>query len=144
MSTAGVSATAGAISLGIALILYFFADRWQPRLIVLLVLGGMTGIAGSALDTGLRHGVTRADDIAGRFIGQMTGGLVTGAVAFVAVVAVVIAFWKNHVSAAVLVAAMVAPGAASLIPGQVGDVSATVINTGGGFMGGVIGALFGV
>jgi hypothetical protein len=144
MSAGGVSATAGAICLGIALILYFFADRWQPRLIVLLVLGGMTGITGSALDTGLRHGVTRADDIAGRFIGQMTGAALTGAVAFVAVVAVVIAFWKNHVSGAVLLAAMVAPGAAALIPGQVGDVSATVINTAGGFVGGAIGALFGV
>jgi hypothetical protein len=140
----GVSATIGLICLVAAALMWTIGRRWQPRVIVVLVLTGMTGLSGSQVGGWVRTAVAWADGLAGRLTGQMTGVVLVGLVATVALVVVVAHLWFGTVSRATLLAALVLPVAVTTVPGIVGDVSTTAVTAVTSVVGGAAAAAFGL
>jgi hypothetical protein len=144
MSLGGVSATTGLLCLVIAGIMWWAADRWHPRVIVALVITGMSGLAGSAFGAKLHDVAVYVDQWVGQFIGQYTGAAFSGIVALVVLALVVVAMWKDRVTAKTLVAAMFVPVTVVMIPGMVGQVGASAVTGLASAVGSIGGALFGI
>lgn len=140
----GVSATVGLLCLVAAALMWTICRRWQPRVIVFLILTGMFGLAGSTFGGWVRTAVAWADRLVGRMTGQMTGVVITGLIALIALVVVVAHLWFGTVSRTTLIAALVLPVVVTTIPGVVGDVSTTAVTGLTSAVGGGIAAAFGL
>jgi hypothetical protein len=141
-STGGASASLGLLCLLIAAIMWWVADRYRPRVVVVLVLAGMTGIVGSGFARGLHHGAVYTDNAMGRFLGQYTGASIVGLVAILALAFVVIGLGKDKVTGKTIFAAMLVPVTVAMIPGTVGQVGVAATSALASAVGSVASALF--
>lgn len=149
-----VSALAALICLAIAALLWVVAEKRAAVAIVLLILAGATGIAGTKVGGWINTGVTWADHGIGGLIGMLTGVvfgfLLAIAVAFIFVhdlVGLIRDLFRKrdgNVENRTVVAAALVPFTAAAIPGTVGALMVTIV----GFLASLpawgISALFGI
>jgi hypothetical protein len=141
---AGISAGAGLVCLVVAAIMWFVAGRWQPRIVAVLVIAGMSGLAGSGLASWLHRTAVYVDGVVAQFVGQLGGVVATSVVAIVAIALVTVALWQNKVTGRTLVAAAFVPVTVAMIPGLAGQVGTSVVNGVATAAGMAVGALFGI
>jgi uncharacterized membrane protein len=134
----------GLLCLLVAAIMWMVADRWHPRVVVVLVLAGMSGLAGSGLGNWIHRTAVYLDAAAGKFIGQFTGTAITGLVAILALALVVVGLWKDKVTGKTIVAAMFVPVTVAMVPGMVGQASTSAVTALASAVASVGGALFGI
>lgn len=149
-----VSVAASLVCLAIAILLWVVAEKKASLAIVLLILAGATGIAGTMIGGLVHTGVTWADHALGGAIGMITG-VVLGfllALAFafifvhdlVGLIRDLIRRRDGNVENRTVVAAVLVPFTAAAIPGSVGALMVTVV----GFLASLpawgISALFGI
>ena len=119
-------------------------DAWIDRLIVVLVLTGTVGIAGTGLGGLLRRGVTNVTGLVSNIAGSATGFAAVLAVALVSLVIVVVHVYEASVTKGSLVAAVVAPLTAGSIPGSFGVAALSLITAVSGTVAAGVGGLFGI
>jgi hypothetical protein len=139
----GISASAGLSALVVAGIMWFIVGRWQPRYVVLLIVAGMAGLAGSGFGQGLHRGAGYVDGKVSVVVGQYTGATIVGLVALITLAAVTVGVLKNKVSGRTLVAALVLPAVVTMIPGVFGQVATATVSALASGVGMGIGVLFG-
>jgi len=142
--TGGVSAAVGLVCLVAAALIWTVGRRHTPRLVVALVIAGMVGVLGTPMGNWVRQAVGYLDQVTGAVTGRLTGVVLTGLVAGIALYVVVVHLTNKSVDTKTLIAAAIVPVAVSFVPGVVGDVGAGVINAVASGMAMVVGAAFGV
>ncbi len=142
--TTGVSLAAAVICLVAAGLMYGIGGLHHPRVAVALVVVGVAGILGTPVGGWLRDGVGWADRAVSAGTGRLFGVAVTGLVAIAAVYVLAVDLHKRSITRRTLGVAVVAPVAASTIPGVAGVAVLTVLTFVTSLVGAGIGALFGV
>jgi len=140
----GVSALAGLICLVIAALIWFVGGKHTPRLIVLLVLTGTAGLLGTPAGGWLRTAVGWLSGATGTVTGRLTGVVVVGLVALVAIYVLVIHLRGGRADVKTIAAAVVTPAAVTTIPGPVGALASGAIGAVTGGVGAGVGAMFGL
>lgn len=148
----GVSVAAGVTCWVVAGVLWFVVrgftppkiDAWIDRLIVLLVLTGTVGIAGTGLGGLLRRMVNNVTGWVSSVAGSATGFAVVLGVALVAIVVVIVHVWQASVDKKSLAAAVIAPLTVGSIPGSVGVAALGLITAVSGAVGAGVAGAFGL
>lgn len=148
----GVSVTVGVVCWVVAGVLWFIVrgftppkvDAWIDRIIVLLVLAGTVGIAGTALGGLIRRGITNVSGLVSNVAGSATGFGVVLAIALVSLLVVIVHVVQASVSKGSLAAAVVAPLTVGSIPGPVGVAALSLITGVSGFIAAGVAGLFGM
>ena len=107
----------------------------------------MTGVAGllnTSAGRWVRAAVGWLDAMTGKVTGQLTGVVVVGLVAAVAIYVVVIHLRRGRTDTKTLTAAAIAPVAVTTIPGPIGAAAFTAVSAVTGAMGWAVGAAFGL
>jgi len=128
ITTQAVSATVGLVCLVAAGLIWTVGNRHTPRLVVALVITGMTGLASTAFGNWARQVIAWLNDTTDRLTGRLTGVVVVGLVAAIALYVLIVHVRRNSVDNKTLVSAAIVPLAVSSIPGPIGAAAATAIS----------------
>jgi hypothetical protein len=140
-----LNAAVGLIALVAAAAIWFIGGKHTPKLVVLLIMTGVSGLVGTPLGSGIRHAVDWANECAARFTTRWTGAAVTGLLAAIAVYALAMRLKDNKkVDHLTLGLAAVVPVAAATIPGPLGAGVYSVITGITGLAGQAIGKAFAI
>jgi len=140
----GVSGTVGLICLVAAALMWTVGKRHTPRLIVALLITGVVGILGTPVGGWLRRAVGWVDTMTGTVTGRLTGTVVVGLVAAIALYVLVVHVGiRKKVTDKTLIAATVVPVSISTVPGPIGDVTTWVLGALTGAVGWAVSAAFG-
>src|SRR5689334_6324075 len=139
-----VSASVGAICLLGALLIATVGRMHWPRVVVALVLTGMTGLLNTSVGRWLHDGATRLDTTAAHVVGRWTGVVVTGLAAIAVLAAAAFWVWHRHINMRTLGAVAAVPLTITLIPGTVGAVAIACVSIVPTVIAGLVSAAFGI
>lgn len=142
--TGAVSVAAGLVCIVAAVLMWTIGGRHTPRLVVLLVLSGVTGILGTWAGRKLNQGVTFLDSAVASVSGQMTGVVVTGLLGAGLLYVLAIDMWQKRVSTRTLLVAAALPVTVVAIPGAFGSMAAGLVGGVAGAVGKGVSAAFGI
>lgn len=138
-----VTATVGVVCLVAAALIWTVGGRHTPRLVVALVMTGVAGIASTAAGSWLREAVGWLNTAVAGVIGRLTGAVVVGLVAAIALYVLVVHLRNRSVDNKTLVSAAIVPVAVTSIPGPIGAAAATAVSALTGTVAWAITAAFG-
>ncbi|HEX5347870.1 MAG TPA: hypothetical protein VFW64_12350 [Pseudonocardiaceae bacterium] len=123
-----VSGSVAVVALGLAAAIWIFGEKHTPRLMVLLVLTGMTGLVSTPVGQWLRSIVDWGNRALGSLTARWTGAAVSGLIAVLAVYVLLVRLLRQKtVDDWTLAAAAVAPLAVATIPGPLGHATYTAL-----------------
>lgn len=122
-----VTATAGVLSLVVALLIATVGRMVWPRVVAALVLTGVAGILNSTIGPAVRIGVGALDAQLGMFIGRWTGTAVMGVIGVVVFVIAAFRIVRRDIDMRTLAVTAAVPATVTLIPGMLGTIAVTVV-----------------
>lgn len=143
ITTQAVSATVGLVCLVAAGLIWTVGNRHTPRLVVALVITGMVGLGSTTFGTWARQVVGWLNQTTDRVTGQLTGVVVVGLVASIALYVLIVHLRRNSIDTKTLVSAAIVPIAVTSIPGPIGAAAVTAVTALSGAMAWAITSAFG-
>ena len=143
VTTQTVSATVGLVCLVAAGLIWTVGNRHTPRLVVALIITGMVGLGSTAFGGWARQAVGWLNQTTDRLTGQLTGVVVVGLVAGIALYVLIVHLRRNAVDNMTLVSAAIVPIAVTSIPGPIGAAAVTAVSALSGTVAWAISAAFG-
>jgi hypothetical protein len=142
ITTQAVSATVGLVCLVAAGLIWTVGNRHTPRLVVALVITGMVGLTSTTFG-GWSRQIMAWLNTTDRLTGRLTGVVVVGLVAAVALYVLVIHVRRNSIGNKTLVSAAIVPLAVTSIPGPIGAAAVTLVSAISGSVAWAITSAFG-
>ncbi len=138
----GVPLIIGSISLIAAAVIATAGNMIWPRVVVALIITGVSGLLSGSVGPLIHRGTTALDNFVAPYIGEYTGLTITFAVAFIIIG--VWGFWmyRQKIDLHTLGASALIPVSVNLIPGTAGTVAIFVVGLIPKLTAGVIGLAF--
>lgn len=143
ITTQAVSATVGLVCLVAAALIWTVGARHTPRLVVALVITGMVGLASTPFGGWARQVVDWLSTTTNRVTGRLTGVVVVGLVAAIALYVLAIHVHRRTIDNKTLVSAAIVPLAVTSIPGPIGAAAVTLVTALSGSVAWAITSAFG-